>query len=202
MSENLRIFVDFWNFQISWNERTNKAPLDWTKFSQVMLAETKKIIGLENCKYHGTNVYASVDMTKKEGGNLKAWLTNFLDRQPGINTDIRERRPRPKSVHCKNCDVEIINCPSCQKPILRAGEKGVDAAIVTDMFSLAWAGAFSIAILVSSDADYVPAVENLQNKGFKIVNATWRNLGHQLAKRCWASFEMDPLIDQLLHKNH
>ena len=50
-----------------------------------MLTETKKIIGLENCKYLGINVYASVDMTKKEGGKLKAWLTNFLDRQPGIN---------------------------------------------------------------------------------------------------------------------
>jgi len=70
------------------------------------------------------------------------------------------------------------------------------------MFSLAWAGAYSIAILISSDADYVPAVENLQNKGFKIVNATWRNLGHQLAKRCWASFEMDPLNNQLIRENH
>lgn len=137
-------------------------------------------------------------MTKEGDRKLKGWLNTFLDKQPGINTDIRERRPRPKPFHCKACNSEISICPNCSQPIIRAGEKGVDAAIVTDMISLAWVGAYSVAILVSSDGDYVPAVERLQDKGFKVINATWRNLGHQLAQRCWASFEIDGLIPDLL----
>ena len=76
-------------------------------------------------------------------------------------------------------------------------EKGVDTAIVTDLLSLAWERAYDIAVLVSSDADFVPAVERLQEKGFKVVNATWQGHGHQLARVCWASFEIDHLIPQL-----
>ena len=36
-------------------------------------------------------------------------------------------------------------------------EKGVDTAIITDLLTLAWEGAYDVAILVSSDADLVPA---------------------------------------------
>jgi uncharacterized LabA/DUF88 family protein len=64
----------------------------------------------------------------------------------------------------------------------------VDTAIVTDLFSLAWERAYDLAILVSSDADFVPAVERLQEKGVKIVNTTWKSYDHQLAKLCWGSF--------------
>ena len=74
-------------------------------------------------------------------------------------------------------------------------EKGVDSAIVTDLFSLAWEGAYDIGILLSSDADFVPAVERLQEKGVKIVNATWKDYGHQLAKVCWGSFLIDSILD-------
>jgi uncharacterized LabA/DUF88 family protein len=80
---------------------------------------------------------------------------------------------------------------------MRAAEKGVDAAILTDMFSLAWEHAYDVGILVSGDGDLVPAVEKIQDRGLKVVNATWRNYGHDLAKRCWASFSIDPLIPQL-----
>jgi uncharacterized LabA/DUF88 family protein len=80
---------------------------------------------------------------------------------------------------------------------MRAVEKGTDSAIITDMFSLAWEGAYEVAVLVSSDADMIPAVERIQDRGPKIINATWQNHGHDLARRCWASFSIDPLVQQL-----
>jgi hypothetical protein len=43
----------------------------------------------------------------------------------------------------------------------------------------------------------VPAVENLQAKGFKIINASWKDIGFQLSGICWASFNIDDLIPQL-----
>ena len=128
-------------------------------------------------------------------------MTSFLDRQPGINITIKERKPRLKPIHCKECNNKISECPFCKKPLKRAAEKGIDAAVITDMFSLAWANAYSIAILVTSDADYVPAVENLQAKGLKIINAAWENIGFQLAGTCWASFHINDLIPQLTRQS-
>ena len=169
MAEHVRIFVDFWNFQLEWNKRTNSQKINWTILPQILFQELTKIQSIDSPKYDGTKVYASVDMTTPEDGRLKNWLKSFLDRQPGINVHIRERKPHLKSVHCKNCGKEIVNCPECNQPLKRAVEKGVDSAIITDMFSLAWVEAYSIAILLSSDADFVPAVDNLQAKGFKIM---------------------------------
>ena len=63
-------------------------------------------------------------------------------------------------------------------------------AIVTDMLSLAWESAYEVAILVSADADMVPCVERVQEKGFKVINATWPSGGLHLAKVCWASFDI------------
>ena len=76
-------------------------------------------------------------------------------------------------------------------------EKGVDTAIVTGLLSLAGEGAFDAAILVSSDTDYLPAVQWLQSRGFKVINATWANHGHELARACWASFELDGIVSKL-----
>jgi len=45
-----------------------------------------------------------------------------------------------------------------------APEKGVDTAIVTDLLSLASEDAYDVAVLLSSDADHIPAVEWVQNR--------------------------------------
>ena len=103
---------------------------------------------------------------------------------------IAERRDKPAAFYCRECKSEFTVCPSCQRPLVRAQEKGVDAAIVTDLLSLAWEGAFEVAILVSSDADMIPCVERVQEKGFKVINACWPGRGHDLAKACWASFDI------------
>jgi uncharacterized LabA/DUF88 family protein len=197
MPERIRIFVDFWNLQLQWNRTTNSKKIDWPKLPQILLNKTELITGIKDYQYDGTKVYSSVDMTTSEGGKLKGWLKTFLDRQPGINVYIRERKPHLKPIHCKNCNKEIDDCPFCNEPLKRAAEKGIDSAIITDMFSLAWANAYSMAILVTSDADYVPAVENLQAKGLKVINAAWRNIGFELSGTCWASFNIDDLVSSL-----
>jgi hypothetical protein len=135
MAEQIRIFVDFWNFQLQWNNTSSNKQLDWPKLPQILLQETVRVANFQNYQYDGCRVYSSVDTTTPEGGKLKGWLKTFLDRQPGINIYIRERKPRLKGFHCKECNTDIVDCPKCSKPLKRAAEKGVDAAIITDMFS-------------------------------------------------------------------
>jgi uncharacterized LabA/DUF88 family protein len=124
---------------------------------------------------------------------LKAWRNGWLDRQPSFRVTTRERRSRPFSIRCAACGQECDRCPACRQPFRRAVEKGVDAAIVTDLLSLAWQNAFDVAVLVTSDADFVPAVHRVQEKGLKVINAGWRQHGHELKRACWAAFDLDPV---------
>lgn len=198
MSQNLRLFIDYWNFQINWNDRSCGAKCDWKKVPSVLLEEAQKILtagGLGGFQLHETRIYASYEPGREN--NLKNWLDSFLDKQPGFNVIVKERHWRQKSIHCRSCNKEHSDCPTCGAKLGRAVEKMVDSRIVTDMLSLAWDRSYDVALLLTSDADMVPAVESLQRHNLKVINVTWRGNGHELAKTSWASFELDNLIDNL-----
>lgn len=193
-----RIFVDFWNFQLTWNERSGRAQCDWQRLAPRLVAEASGSIapaGLGALSLEEARVYAGYEAGREE--KLKSWLHNFLDRQPGIRVFTSERHWRKQAVHCRACGTDNERCPVCGADFGRAAEKTIDARIVTDLVGLAWENAYDVAILVSADKDFIPAVEHVQSKNFKVINATWRGRGHELAKVCWASFEMDPLVGPL-----
>lgn len=196
-----RLFVDYWNFQLNWNERSNRASCDWKALPRALVHEAAKSLEVagssDSLALDETLVYASVSSSERDR-NLKQWLTNFIDRQPSFRVKVRERRVRTGGIWCNSCKTQTGECPQCGSPFRRSPEKGVDAAIATDLLSLAWEGALQVAILVSGDADFVPAVERIQEKGLKVVNATWRNHGNELAQACWASFQMDSVIHSLI----
>ena len=130
----LRLFIDFWNFSLNWNER-EKASCDWTQLPLRLRNEAEGILqtaGLGSLTLEETRVYASYEPERET--KLKGWLHNFLDKQPGVRVFNVER-------HWK---------------------------------------------------------KHFQTKNFKVINATWRGHGHELAKICWASFELDALIPRLL----
>ncbi|HSN98337.1 MAG TPA: NYN domain-containing protein [Candidatus Nanopelagicales bacterium] len=194
----VRLFVDFWNFQLTWNERSGGKKCDWQRIAPIFCAEASRILvsaGLGALSLEETRIYAGYEAGREN--KLKEWLNNFLDRQPGVRVFTSERHWRKHPVHCRACDTEHEKCPQCGAPLGRAAEKTIDARIVTDLLGLAWEGAYDVAILVSADKDFIPAVEHVQAKNFKVINATWRARGHELAKVCWASFEMDSLIPSL-----
>jgi len=49
------------------------------------------------------------------------------------------------------------------------GEKGIDTAIATDMISLAWEDAWDVAILISSDKDFIPVFVSGNAEGTSAV---------------------------------
>jgi uncharacterized LabA/DUF88 family protein len=197
MIEKVRVFIDYWNLQLEWNHQTSKALLAWDRLPTLLTQEAMRVAGITDYRYEGTWVYASVNSPSDDGGRLRTWLDTYLDRQPGINVKVRERHARTHAIHCRECKNLIEHCPHCGITIKKSAEKGVDSAIVTDLFAQAWENAYTIAILVSSDGDYVPAVEKLQEKGLKVINATWKRIGHQLAKTCWAAIEFNGLVARL-----
>lgn len=203
LAYRVRLFVDFWNFQLQWNDHLSPGKqCDWPRLPACFVAEAQSAIksaGIdEGLQLEETRVYASYNPARAEDTKLKGWLSNFLDRQPSFRVFAKQRKDKPATFRCRACQTEFGSCPSCSAPLVRSREKGVDTAIATDLLSLAWEGAFDVAVLVSSDEDMVPCVERLQEKGLKVINAAWPVRGQALAKACWASFGIMAVAEGLV----
>ena len=78
---NLRIFVDYWNFQLTWNERTDGARCDWPQVPTALTGAAASLLasaGLGSLTLQETRVYAGYEAGREAA--LKNWLHNFLDR--------------------------------------------------------------------------------------------------------------------------
>lgn len=63
-----RLFVDYWNFQLNWNERSNRANCDWKALPRVLVQEAGKSLEVagssDSLALDETLVYASVSSTQ------------------------------------------------------------------------------------------------------------------------------------------
>lgn len=155
---NVKLFADFWNFQLRWNAEMSSDPaqptkLNWHGLPSVLIGELPSIVGTtERLIYKGAHVFASVN--PRAGGRdegLKRFL-HSLSQATGFQVTVRERRPKKEE------------CPHCKGLIERTVEKGVDAAIVTALYEGAINDSYDIAILLSNDADHVPAIRTIQDR--------------------------------------
>lgn len=190
----IRVFVDYWNFQLGLNFREGEGsghkeqfPIDWHTFPNWAAERAAEVAGAPTYSFEGCIIYTSFDPHGDPA--YRNWATTWLDRQPGVQVDIKERQAKDAPV-CANCHQEIRTCPHCHQAVGGTTEKGVDTAIATDLIRLAWEDAYDIAVLVTSDKDLVPAVTFLDQKGRKVIQAGFPPAGGQLATACWASFDV------------
>jgi len=204
MADNarVRIFVDFWNFQLNWNEYHTAAGLatvvyiPWKELPGILVSEIAKG---QPFKFAGAHVYASIDPWNPKDRKLSKWLHHTLASYTGYSVDVRERKPR-KPIRCQEetCKALVDTCPSCKKPLRGTVEKGVDAAIITDLISMAFDENYDIAVLISGDADHAPAVQYIQKKTDKqIVQAFFKAHGDTLRNACWDHIFLDDLMVKL-----
>lgn len=138
------VFVDFWNFQLSFNTALAKkqglaearAMIEWRNVGPELAAAACDVMKADAAQlsYEGCYVYTSFNPTTEEGKKYRNWATTWLDRQPGMNVSIRERKPKAKP-KCPTCHRTITHCPhrECGQPIVATVEKGVDTLLVTDL---------------------------------------------------------------------
>lgn len=199
VAPRIRIFVDYWNFQLTLNAREEQATgrpdvrfkIDWRGLPIWLARKASEVTAIANYSFEGAIIYASYNSDSGEGRGFNDWATSWLNRQPGIQVQCHARQPR-NPPRCPACHRIIASCPhqECGAGLSGTIEKGVDTAIATDMIRLAWEDAYDIAVLASSDADLVPAVRFLDQKGRKIIQAGFPPTGVQLATSCWASFDV------------
>ena len=201
-----RVFIDYWNLQLTLNERENvfnhvqdsRFEIDFHSLPDRLVEEAAAIIKTTNFSYEGTMLFTSYNPKSLNDRKYHKWVTSWLDRQPGIQVKCSERRPKnlPK---CPTCKTPISVCPQegCGANMAGTIEKGVDTAIVTDMIRLAWERAYDVAVLVSSDADLVPAVEFLDQRGFRIIQAGFPPLGSHLSRACLATIDLFKMREKI-----
>ena len=193
------IFIDFWNFQLGINSvATPTYRADWQKISPWLIAQTSAALG-RTLSFEGTHVYISYSPNSKKDAPLKDFANNVLSRFPGMQVSLVERKAQSAPT-CPSCHKSIDTCPHCNSQITRMVEKGVDTAIVTDMVKFAWEGALEAVILVSSDRDFIPVVQMLATKGYKVINAHFPPTGMNLAGECWASIDIRKGLTELARR--
>jgi len=187
----VRVFVDYWNFALSMNQWRDRFPLDWKRLGPELSGEASRLVDpTGTCTYEEMCVYVSCD--PHGDGSFRRWL-ELLDTFPGLKILQKDRKAKnpPK---CPSCHQEVRECPYCQASMRGKVEKGIDTAIVTDMIRLAWESAYDVAVLVTSDRDFIPAAEFIGQKGLKVVNAFFPGIGRQLAQKCWGSFDVTHVL--------
>lgn len=192
---NVKIFLDFWNFQLSWNfimsrpGTTQPVRIDWKGLPQTLISELPPIVGTSTpLTYKGSQIYASVNPKKDE--KLKKFLHTDLGQMTGYKVMVRDRRRK------------TVDCPHCSKTIERSVEKGVDASIVTDLFEGAINESYDIARLVSNDSDYVPALQTIQDRlNRQIIHVGFRSGGHHLRTAAWGHMVLDGKIANALKRS-
>jgi uncharacterized LabA/DUF88 family protein len=198
LQARVRVFVDYWNFQLTLNERAGggRFLVDWRGLGPWLARVACESVNITCHSFEGVIVYASFNPKTDESKKFRSWVTNWLGRQPGVAVRCLERQPRA-CPRCTACHREITECPHCSAKIAQTQEKGVDTLIATDMIRLAWEGAYDLAVLATLDADLVPAVEFLDMKGRKVIQAGFPPAGHHLATACWASFDVSARRDEI-----
>jgi hypothetical protein len=195
MGGRVRIFVDYWNFQLNWNERAGEARCDWLALPDALMRAVRTLPGLKDAGYEGIQIYASVDPGNE---NLLNWLETFLDRQPGFEVRIARMVRRQRGLRCTSCGNELVECPECAEPFTIGTSKGLTTATVCDLLSLCLECGCDVPLLVTSDTELMPAVELLRRRGLRVIHAGWRETGHDLARAAWASLDLDTFIPDLI----
>lgn len=154
------IFFDGKNYYSGWQEHTGGQPIDFVKLSHWL---TERVGGTY---LWGSYYYTGVE--RDTDGAPTARLEKFLDdleRKPGFF--VRRLPRRQRRSHCDACGADTVYTE----------EKQVDTTMVADIVRLAAAGAYDIAILLSGDSDYAPAMEAVRLLGKQAYVATWAGVG-------------------------
>lgn len=199
------VFLDYWNFQLQLNEAIGpqrndqnlRFKIDWKGVGLELARAASDLLGqTANLQYEGLYIYTSYNPGTDEGKKFRNWANTWLNRQPGVNVNARERKPK-EPPRCPACHETITDCPHCKQVMIATVEKGVDTLIVTDLLRLGLQNSYDVAVLASSDADMVPAVEYIQTTGKKVVQAGFPPRGIDLATACWGSFDVVKLAGKI-----
>jgi hypothetical protein len=204
-ARRVRVFIDFWNFQLTMNDHVrrtkaaSKPQIDFRRLGPWLADRAVALLPASSAatRCTGVDVYASHNPASEFDRGFRSFM-RALSYIEGVRVVLKERRAkRPPS--CPTCHHEVDRCvdPACRASMGGTIEKGIDTAIVADMMRLGWEGAFDVAILLSADADLIPGVEAVQRHGLAVLQASFPPLTTMLARACTGAVDLSPAIAEL-----
>jgi hypothetical protein len=167
------IFIDGQNFYRSLQRYDDSLRVDYDRLATWIT----QAVGGPGVVFGGAYYYVGVsaDAPPLVEGFLKG-----LELRPGYFVK-REARVRRSN-----------RCGACGADYEYTTEKRVDTRLVADLILFAANGAFDAAVLVSGDADFVPAVEAVNALGKQVWVATWSadELSSDLRVRCFGYLQL------------
>ena len=193
----VRVFVDFWNYTLSMRDVEEGFRTDWSTLVPALTRAATALVGATAAtgEYRGLNFYGSYDPNREKDRKLFQWATTKVSSFPGVSVSIVPRQKKRSPPRCPACRDVVATCLACGADMRGTEEKGVDVRMATDMISLAWADTYDIAVLVSSDRDFVPVAEFLESRGIKVIHGAFPPTGAHLTQKCWGSISLADLRD-------
>ncbi len=114
------------------------------------------------------------------------YYTALLDKSINENKYNEHKRFLDKINKIPNFHVVLCNL---RKAILEDGSvnfaiKGDDVYLATDLIKGAYENLYDIAIIISGDADFIPAIKLVQKNGKKVINAFFPKSSSYLLRNC------------------
>jgi len=169
--DKLRVFVyvDGSNFYNHLKDNYGKIPVDYFELASLMCKPEEVIKKI---------CYFNAPVSQQDNPNGYVGQQTFFAKlriNPLIKIylgSLRKRFYKKINVNCPQCgpqEANVIQCPGCMKNIdlltcTRYSEKGVDVRLAITMLLDALENKYDVAFLMSSDADFVPAIEHIVKK--------------------------------------
>ena len=156
------VFIDGKNWYSGWKDCASQYIIDFEKLTDWLVTK------VNGTSFWGAYYYTAVEVGAESQTDAQRKLSAFLDEREMNKGFFVKRFPRSsrRSV-----------CQGCGKSEHVTFEKEVDTSIVTDMLKLAAIDSYDIAVLISGDGDYTPAVRAVRELGKKVIIATWNGYG-------------------------
>lgn len=157
------LFIDGKNFYSGWKDSGSASQrIDFTKLAEWLVKEVGGV-HLAAAHYY-TGVEDEVNQLPETYGKLNKFLTMI-------------KAQRGYFVHSFRRKTHRMQCQHCNAEIKYTKEKEVDTSMVADMVRMAAVNAYDIAVLLSGDADYIPAINSVAQLGKQAWVASWNGSG-------------------------
>lgn len=185
----VRVFVDFWNYTLAMKRVDPSFRTAWRKFGPAVALAAAQAIGPNvQHAYQGMSIQGSYDPSRDQ--KLINWVKTGLNGYPGVSASFAERHRKRQPPTCPHCHLKVHDCPSCGLSMRGTEEKGVDVRMTVEMISLAMLRSYDVAVLVSSDRDFIPVAEFLDSYGIVVIHGAFANTSAQLTNSCWSKIDL------------
>lgn len=169
----LRVVVLFdghnWFHSVREYLRPEQGKVDYPALVNWIVAKLRETFGLpENAPVHFETWY----FTAIPGDNV-----DFREGLLGFLLSIEREGINVRRLPMRHCLVTYtVNCPDCNRPVtgqvIRYEEEQVDVAIAAKLVRLSTRHEVDVAVLVSGDSDYLPAIAEAQEEGVRVYVAS------------------------------